>query len=394
MKVKSFLFGAFDDAKTKPPVRTGPGTMRSCWKVILWSLKAAFEGRWPDRDFNDDPWPIGSFEASKAGTLLAGGFFMVLWSLKGDLDYLAKGLHLRHYSRNEFCIFCPANSVLGDFGMNWNNFRGDSTWKTCPFTVDQWRAAHEDLHWMFTELPYVTHHNVDPDELHLLHLGTTPRLLGSIFYILCYMCMPGTPQQNLDQLWNRICIFYKRHGTETQFSNISLGSFCNTKSPGAHYPEFKGRGAEMKDLIRPTLDCWTFFAPTYEFDTIRRVLLAQIDMQGILSDHADEVFLPEGAAIDLMGATDRFLGEYSKLVNKADSDGQLLWNLTPKYHWLWHWSRRSMFLNPRRANCMLDEDFVGHMKTIVASCVSGTALEEVPTKLMEKVQWVQHFTTL
>ena len=56
------------------------------------------------------------------GKPLADGYFLVLWSIKGDLDYFAKQLHLRHYSRNEFCELCPANAEEGNVALNLTNF--------------------------------------------------------------------------------------------------------------------------------------------------------------------------------------------------------------------------------------------------------------------------------
>ena len=57
-------------------------------------------------------------ERDLAGTPLAGGLFAVIYSLKGDLDYFAKCLKLRHYNRNEMCDFlslheggCPGDAL-------------------------------------------------------------------------------------------------------------------------------------------------------------------------------------------------------------------------------------------------------------------------------------------
>ena len=110
--IKQYLFGIFEDCKTKPANKTDPGTMQQCWKIVVWSFRAAFEGKWPARDWNDDPWPLGSFEHRVAGEDLADGFFAVLWSLKGDLDYFAKGLFLRHYGRKDPPHHSPHASSL------------------------------------------------------------------------------------------------------------------------------------------------------------------------------------------------------------------------------------------------------------------------------------------
>ena len=176
-------------------------------------------------------------------------------------------------------------------------------------------------------------------------------------------------------------------------TNMNRSLFCIPDRPRADFPHLKGRGAEVKDLVAPLLECWEYFQEeiTYEYSLVHKLLSTQLQIQDILSDHAQEIFLPALAASNLITWVDNFLHDYTLLANKADGDGELLWNITPKFHWLWHWAQKSIYLNPRRTNCMIDEDFVRHMKKCVASCTPGTAMEEVPGKVMEKYQWVKHF---
>ena len=89
-------------------------------------------------------------ERDLAGTPLAGGLFAVIYSLKGDLDYFAKCLKLRHYNRNEMCDFCCCTRV-GPRGMLYNNFAPDCMWKTMGFDELTWRANYNGkfLHWVF-----------------------------------------------------------------------------------------------------------------------------------------------------------------------------------------------------------------------------------------------------
>ena len=85
---------------------------RNIWRVLTWSFFWLSVGVWPEVDMFGDPYgddrPI---ERDLAGTPLAGGLFAVIYSLKGDLDYFAKCLKLRHYNRNEMCDFCSGTRV-------------------------------------------------------------------------------------------------------------------------------------------------------------------------------------------------------------------------------------------------------------------------------------------
>eukprot|EP00974_Lingulodinium_polyedra_P009748 934489-Lingulodinium_polyedra.AAC.1 len=82
-----------------------------------------------------------------------------------------------------------------------------------------------------------------------------------------------------------------------------------------------------------------------------------------------------------------FLKDYSLLANMADREKKLVFAVTPKFHWLWHLGDRSQYLNPRKGNTMLDEDFVGQSKDIVAACASGTEAHRVPAKFVERYSW-------
>ena len=69
-------------------------TMDEVWTVILWSFIQAYLGKHPGQDWNHKEWADGSAEAM-LGALAAdlmGGFFCVIWSLKGGPGFLRQGL--------------------------------------------------------------------------------------------------------------------------------------------------------------------------------------------------------------------------------------------------------------------------------------------------------------
>ena len=97
--VKHLTFTIFEDNKAVPRAGDDSNTMHDAWEIIAWSFEAMFEGRFPDKDHKgraytaiDDP-----AEFALKNTNLAGNMFFVLWSIKGDLGYFAKGLGLKHY---------------------------------------------------------------------------------------------------------------------------------------------------------------------------------------------------------------------------------------------------------------------------------------------------------
>ena len=153
-RVKLYLCGIFEDCKAKASDSSVADTMEEIWRHILWPLLAAYEGVFPMTNANNQPWDEQSLEASASGQELAGGFFLVVWSLKGDLDYFAKGLQLRHYGANEFCEFCPATCVLDVPGLVWTNFGRRCLWTQRLYTKAQRGELHPQRRWSFNVFPF------------------------------------------------------------------------------------------------------------------------------------------------------------------------------------------------------------------------------------------------
>lgn len=120
--LKLYTFGLF----TSSEVKENRNTMAKIWAVLMWSLEAAFEGKFPRHDVH------GKALHGQAGKELAGGLRFVLWSLKADLDHWAKAYGLTHYNSNDPCEFCTA-SRKGHW-KGWHNYFGsDATWNKYIF---------------------------------------------------------------------------------------------------------------------------------------------------------------------------------------------------------------------------------------------------------------------
>ena len=122
--------------------------------------------------------------------------------------------------------------------------------------------------------------------------------------------------------------------------------------------------------------------------------MAQSTLQDIISDHKLDMFFPLETSDHFMANVDAFLHNYTRLANLATRDHELLWNIVPKHHWLWHLSRRSKYLNPKRGDTSLDEDFLGHLKHVVSSSSAGTPLHLVSQQVLTKYMWCLHFDLL
>ena len=394
IQMKLLLYSVFEKCKVSG-VDENTDTMKAAWKLLAWSFAALFSGYHPKTDSSNEPWPIGSAERflADANTPLADGYFAPIWLLKGDLDHYAKNLKLADYRRDQCCNYCPANKG-DDIGMQMSNFRRNAAWKKLLYNADQWKASLAQVHVLFALMSFLTGHNVECGELHIMHLGTSSYLLGSAFWLLCYHLLPGTPAAKLEHLWAIIVNHYSKHKTRAQLSNLSLSMFANLKKPLEEFAKLKAKGAETKHLMGAALEAWTEMTKgvaSVFIDPVRTCMEQMVSIHDILDESRFLDFLDEADAAQLKTHVDVFLQAYSMAAHYAIRANLPVFTVAPKHHWLWHWADRAKLLNPRKGNEMLDEHFVGIMKDVGKTCTCSTPLHGVPAALMNKYRWGMHF---
>ena len=122
-----------------------------------------------------------------------------------------------------------------------------------------------------------------------------------------------------------------------------------------------------------------------EHTLVYEALDAQHGFQCVIDDFSGDLFLPDDKAIELQQHVIDVLAKYSALCHIAQERRDLLWNMTPKFHWLYHLGQRSHFLCPRRGACWIDEDYVNKCKCVAQACSAGTPLHLIPPKIVEIV---------
>ena len=203
--LKLYMFGIF----TSSEVKEGRNTMQTILPIIMWSLQAAFDGKFPTHYVDSKEVTDGN-----AGKDLTGGLRFVLLSLKADLDHWAKAYGLTHYNSNDPCEFCTASRKGHPLG--WHNYFGkDASWRQRSFSATQWRSLYNqsELHWIFG-FKYLSCHNLEVDELHVMHLGTTVYMLGAVLYTLCFHVLESSPEESMQNIWAKICDFYTNHNID------------------------------------------------------------------------------------------------------------------------------------------------------------------------------------
>ena len=112
----------------------GPAVMPLACSFWPWSLASAYYGVHPEKD----PYGRAFTEEDgdwyrRAGSALASGYRLVLWTVKCDLDYVAKGFGLPSHNANK-CHLCDCN----DTGRPWTATARNPSWLARVWT----NAAH------------------------------------------------------------------------------------------------------------------------------------------------------------------------------------------------------------------------------------------------------------
>ena len=204
--------------------------------------------------------------------------------------------------------------------------------------------------------------------------------------------LPGSPKDNMAEVWAMVQAAYAHLDVKNQFGNLLLNWFTDPDSYNSHYPKLKGKAGEIKNLIGPMLWVWTqkYDRENDMHQNVRQLLELLLEITNLIDKYAHELFMSREDSKSLQATIDEFLKTYCSLCDSADRDEEPLWNMVPKFHWLWHLADRSFWLSPRRGACWIDETFVGIMKRIAAACVRRMQLHEVPTAIMRKWRWGRH----
>ena len=76
----------------------------------------------------------------RAGEDLAGNFLLVVWAVRSDFDYLAKGFHLDSHNANR-CHLCQCNSGT----RPWTDVRVNNSWGPTIWTNRDFADRHPQL---------------------------------------------------------------------------------------------------------------------------------------------------------------------------------------------------------------------------------------------------------
>ena len=204
----------------------GVSTRGAIWRRLCWSLYWLSQGVWPTSDefkrlFSKTYRPK---DFARAGKPLAGGYFAILWVLRGDLEYMHETLGLNYFASRSPCFCCEANT--DDDSMPWTDFTPSAAFLRTVWSNRRWLTHHPRHHPVF-DLDGVGINNVCPDTMHDKHAGTDAYFLAGVLKFLTHHFLPGTPLQNLQEMVALIKAGYRTAGIPApkRFTNIVFGMY-------------------------------------------------------------------------------------------------------------------------------------------------------------------------
>jgi hypothetical protein len=366
-------------------------TQKTLFKILAWSLYWLWRGVWPEFDYRG----VASTHP-KAGQHLAGGYWAVLWTVKGDLDYFCKTLNMPWYTSRTPCALCPCNSS----DIPWTDFSSAAAWRARVWDNVTWAAQFPNRHVLFQSVLGATVlpdfgcgiQALAPDIMHIKHMGTDAWTYGSVLFLLVYIIMPGTAETNLSEVWDMMLAFYKAHPVGSdRFNRIKLSMFTssdssNPRNPKFKFPKLKGRAIEVKHLGHPLMHVFQQKMDS-ESPVHKQLLLAlkaSCAMEEVLDAHPTEFKLPTLAADKFESAAMTFLLCINAVSHHFHTSGMKLFNITIKFHYLCHAAMLSRFQNPRLGWNYAGEDMMSKVKKLAASCLRGTPPQLVSAKILRK----------
>ena len=201
-----FIWSFVKQLKWPPSKRASVhNTRNEFMRVLAWSLKAMWLGRFPTNDHTGRAYtPDDGFFYDMAGLELAEGFFAVLWGIRGDLEFFAE-MDMQNFNSNDPCICCNANVSTRPF----TDHRREEQASWSSWTADSWEEAFTRRHILFRMLPGLTIYAVMIDWMHCKHLGVNQYFFGSLLHYICHDVLPYSPKVNCDAVCKHMLKYFK-----------------------------------------------------------------------------------------------------------------------------------------------------------------------------------------
>eukprot|EP00438_Fugacium_kawagutii_P005243 Skav235426 [mRNA] locus=scaffold473:10773:12278:- [translate_table: standard] len=346
------------------------GTMSVFFKILAWSFRCLFNGKWPSRDWRDVPFDPQSAQGKKAGKPLAGPYKAALVQLCGDLDYLHKWIGIPQYTQHHKpCCQCKA-TFQGS--SSWLDNRSTSQWQSLLLTATNWNE-----HWQSTcallSLPGANCWTVALDYMHNFYLGWLQFLYGSVMSLLVHDCLDQNPLTNLKTLASFLKNYQKDDNSRGRF-RPRLDKLSMFVKKG--YPKLKGRAADIRSLDKALLAAWQtwMIAGNLQHQQIFVLLQLNVSVRDALDSYSPKFGYPAlPSEIHQQVVTQSFQMSqlHLQLMEFFKAQGRQLFNITTKTHFCLHSLLLADSVHPYLTWCFQGEAQMRTVQTLWKSCLVG-----------------------
>ena len=262
----------------------------------------------------------------------------------------------------QICWLCLATKGQADLCKCFTNFSENANFFDTYLQVDPWDQPPP---YSFLEAFSVS--MIMPDLLHILNLGVSRDVCGSILKVLVkggFVFVANTIEEKLAIATQGLTNFARSHSLPLRFKKLSKKRLCWGK-----YAELKGSGYDLYVVSRWLEELLQPFTNIYpDFATLLWSLNGSMNLL-----YNSGWYLEETTPVRVKHLGTIFMRTYLKLASQSIVNQDMMFRCKPKLHLLHHIFQNRRLVNPAKYATWLDEDFLKHIAKTLKLVNSGTA---------------------
>lgn len=375
-----------------------PQTLQQLCAPLAWSFAVMLDGTWPTKSHQGAEWRPNSRRWAMGGSPLAGGWRAAFVEARGDWEFLVKLWRIQGYAHNSLCHLCLAAKTDGP--LNFADFSLGAQWRRERRTHMEFMDGHRlSEHNPLVRVPGFHLSMLRIDVMHSIHLG-----LGRFFNAeaLVFLSREGRWDADLDGslrlAWGDFKRWCHQHGimtTQRVFSTKRIGPAGWLS--GKEFPELLTKAWNSRLVSAWLAEELGHWVTNHHSDSASLIatLGGSLASAYWLMENNPRM-LAEHLAQELADSLDNVLLCWSALAKTALQQERLAWPIRPKWHFMSHLAEviRSDKENPRFYHCYRDEDAIGTVIKVAATCHRSTVSGAVLSKYLLRLglRW-KGFTT-
>lgn len=343
---------------------------------LAWSFTALYTGKTPKKDFT------GKALDGPRGKPLRRG---ILYAITGDLEFFASEFGWPYSNSNSLCPFCSADQQKIGSTTPYTDMRPCAAWRSTVLTASQLEKKYK--HKLFS-IPGVSILTLKLDVLHLLDLGVSCYLYGSVFYSIMEK-LGGTRKEAQLVSLNRLLVRLWEGQNAPAGKRMRSLHLSDLAKSSEEYPVLKHvKAAKVRWLSPVMVELCSYYkeerSEKHRLEAVQALDSMYKSLKVPWKNWQAEACKTFSTEIE------KLLAHYSWLAKDSLQAGKHLYSMTQKHHILCHLASQSDHLHPCTFWCYGSESFMSIMVHMASSCTRGTPPHKVGLKVVQKFRLVFH----